>query len=98
MFSIIFAEKSETESSLIIIKYNHFRACISIEETFEMSDSELKIDSITKLFRLSDTFMCLIFRELSTIEKKTCRELIICYLLKKVRFLRHMRTTVCHTQ
>ena len=96
MFLIIFAEKSETEFSLTIIEYNYFEACMCIKKIFKISDSELKVNSIIKLFRLSDTFVCLIFKELFIIEKKTCRKLIICCSLKKVRFSKYMRIIIYH--
>jgi len=77
MFLIIFAEKSETEFSLTIIEYNYFEACMCIKKIFKISDSKLKVNLITKLFKLSNIFVCLIFREFFIIEKKTYRELVI---------------------
>src|SRR5436189_2322315 len=97
-FLIIFAEKSKTGFFLIIIKCNYFKKHMFIEKTSEISDSKLKINSIVELFKSSNTFVYLIFKKLSTIEKKICRKSVIYCSFKKIRFLRHMKTTVCHIQ
>src|SRR5438034_2108891 len=87
-----------TEFLSIIIEYNYFKTYIFTEKTSEISNFKLKIDSIAELFKSSNIFVCLIFRKLFTIEKKTCKKLIICCLLKKIRFSKYMRIIICYTQ
>jgi hypothetical protein len=75
--SDVFAERSEIESFLVVLKYKHFEKHVFVNKTSEILLLARSVELITELFKLLDVFKYLNSKEYSIIEKPICRELII---------------------
>ena len=62
MIEVLSAEELKIEFSSVTAECNYFEECIFIEESSEISDSEMKVNLIIKFSRLMSTFLCSIFR------------------------------------